>query len=1116
MPPRKSTKPNQSPLLLQGDLQERGSVTNNGQYRTGYSRKSCKTTKSIIDTIDDNQGDWNDLVRRLEEYMWAIESQIDSLEKYPPEDRVVDEAFSQPLIRYVELLEDIHCAIVNNAHKRPRTRRSAVMAIGNVKIDAGLIRKFNRDIEDRHRQFMEALALFTGHRIQVIEQHTKSTAAKVETIVSDIDASFICQLQVVAFVPSSVHSTCLQGTRLDVLEKIKTWAEDDTSDKPIFWLCDVAGSGKSTVAMSAAETWPRRRIPKSSARRKRVVLIVDAVDECKSGPQRSELLDTFVKAARESRNLKIFITSRPDPVIESVLQPLSIKSKLEDRLHDITYRDNMDDIATYVHESLYTVLPEDKRQQLIEKAHGLFIWASTACRMINSKTAWDTPETIYDWLTSVDQSGDIDDVYKLIFERVDPRFHTVMCGMLALLLAAFEPLTANDLDNILKHIGLRGYSDALIRNLGSVIYRTKQQKLFNFVIRLLLSTCNAAMTLQSPKNQAASTSTFTMHMVKLRRGASVTFNRQEDSSSTQMIRIPYILYWMEVLSFIQGVPRAIDGLRAMTRDTTEKETRSRIMDVRRFMMAFSVPIQESAPHIYVSALPFTPIESYLHMEGLDMYKGTLKVTKGLEQRYRGLPEALRGHTEVVETVAFSPDGSRIVSGSWDQTIRLWDAETGQSLGEPLRGHTGPVTAVAFSPDGSRVVSETGQSSGEPLRGHTGAVTALAFSPDGLRIVSGSWDDTIRLWDAETGQSLGEPLRGHTGEVSAVAFSPDGSRIVSGLWDHTIRLWDAETGQSLGEPLRGHTGEVSAVAFSPDGSRIVSGSDDQTIRLWNAETGQSLGEPLRGHTGEVRAVAFSPDGSRIVSGSWDNTIRLWNAETGQSSGEPLRGHTGEVSAVAFSPDGSRIVSGSWDDTIRLWDAETGQSLGEPLRGHTGPVSAVAFSPDGSRIVSGSWDDTIRLWDAETGQSLGEPLRGHTGEVSAVAFSPDGSRIVSGSWDHTIRLLDAETGQSLGEPLRGHTGEVRAVAFSPDGSRIVSGSWDNTIRLWNAETGQSSGEPLRGHSGVVNAVAFSQDSFLIMTGSADSTVRLSDTAFGSFHFTPVSPSCFKLTNSPSSAI
>ncbi|CAG7854440.1 SubName: Full=Uncharacterized protein {ECO:0000313/EMBL:CCA76463.1}; Flags: Fragment [Serendipita indica DSM 11827] len=259
MPPRKSTKPNQSPSTAAGrssrkrdQLQTTASIALDIVANvTGVSdilaplTAACKTTKSIIDTIDDNQGDWNDL---------KIESSTKPC---------------QPLIRYVELLEDIHCAIVNNAHKRPRTRRSAVMAIGNVKIDAGLIRKFNRDIEDRHRQFMEALALFTGHRIQVIEQHTKSTAAKVETIVSDSKLRLVYRRLAKhpksmhlsyanssrGIRPSSVHSTCLQGTRLDVLEKIKTWAEDDTSDKPIFWLCDVAGSGKSTVAMSAAETW---------------------------------------------------------------------------------------------------------------------------------------------------------------------------------------------------------------------------------------------------------------------------------------------------------------------------------------------------------------------------------------------------------------------------------------------------------------------------------------------------------------------------------------------------------------------------------------------------------------------------------------------------------------------------------------------------------------------------------------------------------------------------------------------------------------------------------------------------------------------------------------------
>ncbi|CAG7853433.1 SubName: Full=Related to archipelago beta form (F-box-WD40 repeat protein) {ECO:0000313/EMBL:CCA74347.1} [Serendipita indica DSM 11827] len=200
----------------------------------------------------------------------------------------------------------------------------------------------------------------------------------------------------------------------------------------------------------------------------RVVLVIDAIDECKSGPQRKELVDTLAKAVRQSKNLKVFITSRPDAVIESVLQPLSIKCKLEDRLHDVKHRDNVDDIAMYVHQSLYTVLPQDKRQRLIEKARGLFIWASTACRMINNETTWETPD------------GDIDDVYKLIFERIDPKFHTIMWSMLALLLAAFEPLTSEDLDNILKHSRLRGHFRVLIRELGSVLIEDEATKVIQF------------------------------------------------------------------------------------------------------------------------------------------------------------------------------------------------------------------------------------------------------------------------------------------------------------------------------------------------------------------------------------------------------------------------------------------------------------------------------------------------------------------------------------------------------------------------------------------------------------------------------------------------------------
>ena len=316
---------------------------------------------------------------------------------------------------------------------------------------------------------------------------------------------------------------------------------------------------------------------------------------------------------------------------------------------------------------------------------------------------------------------------------------------------------------------------------------------------------------------------------------------------------------------------------------------------------------------------------YLLREIILLSKPTKAVTGPLKAIFEG-------HTDFVGSLAFSPDGQTLASGSWDTTIRLWNSQT-------LRHET-------------------------TLIGHSSEVSSIAFSPDGQTLASGSWDRTVRLWDPSTGQ-LKRTLSGYNiQEITSIAFSPDGQILAGGVdsssRNHTIHLWDTSTGHYKTN-LPGHTEQVTFIAFSPDGQILASGSEDNTVRLWNPNTGETK-KILTGHTQSVESVAFSRDGQTLASGSRDGTIRLWNPQTGKLK-TTLTGYTDWVSPLAFSPDGEILAGSSPDQRIRLWNAKT-HAYKNTLQQGAGHLMAIVFSPDGEMLASGREDGTVRLWDVQT--------------------------------------------------------------------------------------------------------------------------------------------------------
>ena len=498
-----------------------------------------------------------------------------------------------------------------------------------------------------------------------------------------------------------------------------------------------------------------------------------------------------------------------------------------------------------------------------------------------------------------------------------------------------------------------------------------------------------------------------------------------------------------------------------------------------------------------------------------------------------LVNVLRGHQGKITTTLLTPDGKKVITGSEDYSVRVWDLERGTQL-YILNKHTKKVNALAITTDNTKLLSASNDKyihvwdliQGKcltTLTGHTSYVNAIAISPTGNHAVSASSDNTIKIWDIATpfsnlntneGMRLINTLYGHTDSVDKVLITPDGRRIVSTSNDKTIRIWDLTSGEQL-FILRGHQSIINILCITSDNRYIISSSiEDYAVKIWDLENGR-LVSTVRGHSNYISAFTSTPDSKWIVTGSGDKTIKIWMIPPSLGHSQEfqaielftLKGHINYIRSLVVIPERKLLISAAADKMIKIWHFETGKEI-RTLQSAAEGYNAVFVSLDHRRIISTALDNTIKLWDISYGvdacinkdiQLNFEPA--HTDDINNIVLSSDARRAVSASSDGRLKVWNISASYSAGSAsiylpgaetqlgreicvFNNHTSAVHCAAITPDSQKCVSAGYG--IRIWMLEDGTEISAFK--HPEWIFAIAVTPDGKWVVSGSSEHTLKV----------------------------